>query len=349
MWSLVFALVLMAAAAISGVSAQQDTAPNLNAFEGSCSTDDDVPESDRALYEKTAMRFIGNLLGDKPETAHADLVDELQEKLPVPDFVRATEGARSNPQITELHIVHSYLLSQTTFGSDPVTIPCLASNHGPGFGAPEGRVDLLARPVPRQAFIIIEGQIRKDREAFILWLLPQQDGWRIGYYTSSKITILAKTSTDIWNLAREEQKRGHALISYLLYDTALKLADHGPNLQLGIRSEIIKEMLGLERPTEFQGAPPYTWTFDKVAYHVAAISPIAVGGAFNLIIAHNVEQTSDSQELERQNRAFINSFEEAHPEFESVFDGLVVQAVTPNGVRFGTVDQKRGGHQAGVP
>ena len=55
---------------------------------GRCMTDDDVPENERDPYEKSAMQFVETLIGEKPEEAYSDLVDELHGKLSADDFVR---------------------------------------------------------------------------------------------------------------------------------------------------------------------------------------------------------------------------------------------------------------------
>ena len=68
-----------------------------------------------------------------------------------------------------------------------------------------------------------------------------------------------------------------------------------------------------------------------------------MGGEFALRIAHKVAQTGDQHELDRQNRALIKAFGDAHPEYRQIFDGLVVQAVMPDGSSFGTVEQTRAG------
>jgi hypothetical protein len=322
------------------VGAQAQSLLTVNA--GSCLTDNEVPANERDPYEKSAMGFVETLLGDKPEEAYSELVDELRGKLSAEDFVRRiNQGVRQFQPFADLHIEHSYRESQITLGSGRNNVPCTAVASG-NLNAPEGRVMIAASPVPLQAHVIIEGRAKNNRWAFVLWLLPDQPRWRINGFYILPITILDRTATDIWNLARQERDRRHALNSYLLYVSAAQLAYRGPDLQLGIQPEIVKEMTALTVPSELKGEPPFEWKFSNDTYDVISVGPIGVGGVFDLRIVHKVAQTEDNRELERQNRALIKAFEDAHPDYVQVFDGLVVQAVMPNGSGFGTVEQTRG-------
>jgi hypothetical protein len=321
------------------VSAQAQSL--VNVFARHCFTDDEVPANERDLYEKLAMQFVETLIGDKPEEAYSELTDELRRQHSAEDFVRTVnQTVRPFRPLAGLRIDHSYRESQVTLGSGRSNVPCTAVAHG-NVDTPEGRVMIAVLPVPLQAHVIIEGKATNERWAFVLWLFPDQPSWRIGGFYIVPITILDRTATDIWNLARQEQQRGHSLNSYLLYISAAQLAYRGPDLQLGIQPEILREKAALEVPSELKGKPPFEWKFSNGTYHVISIGPIGAGGVFDLRLVHEVAQTEDDQALERQNRALIKAFEDAHPDYAQVFDGLVVQAVMPNGRRFGTVEQKR--------
>jgi hypothetical protein len=310
---------------------------------GACSTDDEIPANERAIYETPAMQFVETLLVDKPEEAYSQLADELRAKLAAGDFFRSVnQGVRPFRPFEGLRIAHSYRESQIRLGSGTTFVPCSEVAHG-NVNSPEGRVMIAALPAPLQAHVIIEGTTKNNRWAFVLWLSPSQQGWRINAFHILPITILDRSAIDLWNLARQERQRGHALNSYLLYASAAQLAFRGPNLQLGIQPEIEKEMGARETPSELKGEPPYEWKFPESTYHVIAIGPIGVGGEFVLRIVHKVAQTADQRELDRQNRALIKAFGDAHPEYRQIFDGMVVQAVMPDGNGFGTVEQTRSG------
>jgi hypothetical protein len=333
-----FSLVaVMLSTPIVGAQAQSPLNFGFNA--GRCLTDDEVPANERDPYEKSAMRFVETLLGDMPEAGYSELADELREKLSAEDFVRGiNQIVRPMRPFADLHVEHSYRESQITLGSGRRNVLCTAVANG-SMSTAEGRVLIAALPVPLQAHVIIEGKARNNRWAFVLWLFPDQPRWRINGFYILPITILDRTATDIWKLARQEQQRGHTLNSYLLYGSAAQLAYRGPDLQLGIQPEIVKEKAELTVPSDLKGEPPFEWKLSKDDYHVISIGPIGVGGVFALRIVHKVAETGDAQELERQNRALIKAFKDAHPDYALVFEGLVVQAVMPNGRGFGTVEQ----------
>ena len=309
---------------------------------GDCSTDDEVSANERFPYEQAALRFVETILGDKPQEAYAKLSPELQGKVSEEDFVRLVDGVRANRPVTELRIEHSYRESQVTLGSGISYVACTTVAQGV-ISKLDGRVMIAALPISLQAHVIVEGKARNNRWSFVLWLLPNQPGWQFAGFYMLPTSVLDRSATDLWNLARKEHQEGHNLNSYLLYVSAAQLAARGPNLQLGIEPEIRKEMSALTKPAELQGSPPFEWKFASGAFRVANIGPIGVGKVFDLSIVHLVAQTSNNQELERQNRALITGFQNAYPEYTQIFDGLVVRALRPDGTGYATVEQKRGG------
>jgi hypothetical protein len=220
------------------------------------------------------MQFVEALLGDKPEKAYSQLADELRAKLTADDFFRSVnEGVRPFRPFEGLHIEHSYRESQISLGSGAISVACSEVAHG-NVNSPEARIIIAALPVPLQAYVIIEGTTKNNRWAFVVWLSPKQQSWRINAFHILPIAILNRGAADLWNLARQEGQRGHALNSYLLYASAAQLAFRGPNLQLGIQPEIEKEMRTREIPSELKGEPPYEWKFPDNTYHVIAIGPM---------------------------------------------------------------------------
>lgn len=320
---------------LSAADAQAQSLFNLSL--GSCLTDDEVTAADRALYEKPAMRFVDSVIGENPKAAYLQLTDQFQAKLPADKFVRAvSQGVRPYGPFADLHVAHSYRDSQVTTGGNQSMVACTAVAHGDA-STPQGRVMIAVAPVPLQAHVIIEGKAKNNRWAFVLWLIAAEPEWRIAGFEIRPITILDRTAADLWTLARQEKERGDAFNAYLLYVSAAQLAYRGPDLQLGIQPEIMKELSALKLPSELSGKPPFDWKFSDQTYHVLTIGPIGVGSTFDLRIVHQVAQTGDDQELERQNQALIKDFAAAHPDYSRVFDGLVVQALMPNGRGFGTV------------
>jgi hypothetical protein len=304
-------------------------------------TDSEVPAAERALYERAAMQFVETLLADKPAEAHAQLVDELKEKVSVQQLKQLVDRmVLSLRPLSGLHVEHSFRVSQQTIGRGQRRVLATLQAGG-NTSTPEGRVSLNVSPIPLQAHVIIEASARNNRLGFILWLYSGEPNWRVAGVHILPVTVLNRSATDIWKLARQENQRGHALNAYVLYATATQLAFRGPNLQLGILEEIDSEMKRMAKPAEFDGNPPFEWKFGKDTYKVMTVGPIGVGGVFDLNIVHQVAQTNDDKALEQQNRALIKAFEAAHPEYSDVFDGLVLRAVRPDGRGFGTVEQKR--------
>jgi hypothetical protein len=177
-----------------------------------------------------------------------------------------------------------------------------------------------------------KSRIKNNGIAFTLWLIAEQE-WRVEYFQITPSSMVGKTASDMWALARKEQNSKHMFNAAVLYATANQLAYRGPNYQLGIDPEIKKEMSKLQVPRELQGNPPFAWKFGDDSFKIVNVSPIGVGGKIYLTITQEIAPWGAEQDADQRNRVLILDFIRAVPEYVSVFAGLVVGASEAGGHR----------------
>jgi hypothetical protein len=141
-------------------------------------------------------------------------------------------------------------------------------------------------------------------------------------------------------IAEVEQQRQHSFNAVILYTAALQLADRGPFLQLGLRSEIEKAVTDVAKPPILHGSLPFSWTFDKSSFKVTNVGPIGVGGKIYLLVDHEIEPWSQDKVADQKNRELIAALNKVVDEYKEAFAGLVIRAHERGGNRgFGTVHE----------
>jgi hypothetical protein len=319
------ALLLAAALLVTATAARAQTPPSLAA--GRCETDDEAPAAERTSYEETALQAVRAILSDRPGDAHVKFAPEVKRAITAADFSRAmSQRAQVWNPIEGLKVVHSYRLSDVVGGERSMMI-CTTVARG-NASTPEGRTYVAASPGRLQAHVIVEGEGRNNRFAFVLWLVLSEQEWQILRLEVNPVTVLGRSSTELWNESRAQRQRGYDFNAFLLLAAAMQLTNRGPTLQLGIAAEIEKELTALKRPAELAGAPPYTWTYGATAFQVLSVGATGAGTDFSLLIQHEVAGDPANDELERVNQVLMAGFKSARPEYTQAFDALVVRAIS---------------------
>jgi hypothetical protein len=331
------ALLLAAALLVAATAAHAQTSANLAT--GRCDTDDEAPAAERAAYEGTALQAVRAILNDRPGDAHVKFAPEIKRTINAADFSRAmSQRAQIWNPIEDLKVAHSYRLSDVVGGERSMMI-CTAVARG-NVSTPEGRVYVTASPGRLQAHVIVEGQGRNNKFAFVLWLAAAEQEWQILRLEVNPVTVLGRSSTELQSESRAQLQRGNDFNAFLLLAAAFQLTGRGPTLLLGIGPEIEKELTELKRPAELTGAPPYTWTYGGTAFRVLSVGATGTGADFSLMIQHEVAGDPANDELERLNQALAAGFKSARPEYAQAFDALVVRAITDGGRKtHGTVER----------
>jgi hypothetical protein len=299
-----------------------------------CATDDEIPPDKRATIEQAGLRFVQALVSLNTEAAYSELSSGAKQAVPRDKVaVLIAQVIQPIAPFSAVRVAQIHLVKVVTNAST-ARILC-----GSSLARPEDWVSVAVRPIAEQAHVLIDAQTKNNGWTFALWLAPEQD-WRVDYFNVVTSTMVGKTAHDLWDLARSEQQSNRNFNAAMLYITANQLASRGPNFQLGITSEIQKDMQKLQLPPQLQGQAPFIWKFGEHAYKILNVGPIGVGGKIYLTLTQETAPWGVDQEADQQNRALISDFARAVPEYTNVFAGLVVGAKERGGNRlFRTVDE----------
>jgi len=298
-----------------------------------CATGKEIPAGERAAIEQAGLRFVQALVSFNTEAAYTELSSGAKQAAPQ-DKVAALIAQVIQPMapFSAVRVAQIHLVKVVT--SAPTARILCGS-----LARPEDWVSVAVKPIAEQAHVLVDVQTRNNGWTFALWLAPEQD-WRVEYFTVVPSSMVGKTAHDLWDLARSEQQSKHNFNAAILYITASQLASRGPNFQLGITSEIQKDMQKLQLPTQLQGQAPFIWKFGDHEYKILNVAPIGVGGKIYLTLTQETAPWGADQEADQHNRALISDFARAVPEYTNVFAGLVVGAKERGGNRlFNTVDE----------
>jgi hypothetical protein len=305
-------------------------------FTTSCAADDEVSAKDREAVAQVALKFVQDALGPDTASAYTAFTADAKESVPLEQFVSGFQNTiKPMGPFKNLRVAHTYV-PQVTGGTQEQRVVC------GNLSSPEGWVAVNAKPGPAEAYAIVEGDTVNNTHAFVIWLLPEQSGWRVQYVHFATTTMVGKSAVDLQKIAATENAKQHTLNALILYVAALQLADRGPFFQLGIRPEIEKAIGNVPRPSILQGQAPFVWTFDKSTFKVLNVGPIGIGGKIYLLVSQEVEPWAEDKQADHENRDLINAFAKAYPEYKEAFAGIVVRAHERGGTRgFGTVEENQ--------
>jgi hypothetical protein len=290
-----------------------------------CRQDDQIPVDERAPIEAAALAFVRALVATDP-AAHSQMTSEAQRVVTRDALLAlARDNLEPGGPLEQLHVAETFLVQVAGTSS---TAPVICGKPGRA----EDRVSVTAAPIPKQAYVFLKAQSRYNGWIFVLLLKPE-DGWRVARLQFNIETIMGTSAQDYREAAHSEQNLGHPFNAAMLYLVAKQLAYRGPHVQLGIQSEIERELAAVELPDLLRGQPPFTWHLQEQTFRVLQVGPFGIRGKNYLSITHEILAWTQDAEADRRNRALIREFSRAVPEYSSAFAGLRVVAQEKGGKR----------------
>jgi hypothetical protein len=230
-------------------------------------------------------------------------------------------------------IQHTYFVELT--GKSPGNVVCAMD-----LTKPDGWESLAAASVPEQAHVILSAETRNNKLAFAVWLVPEQNTWKVQSFWMNVATLADKDSKDLWQLGHEQVAKKHNFNAALLYAAAGQVANRGPSIQLGITQAIREDTSKMDLPSEIQGQPPFSWKNGQVTFKVMNVGPIAIAGKMYVMIVHQVSPWQSEAQVDGWNKDLLSYFKQRFPEYSDIFSGLVARAIEEGTNRgFGTVEE----------
>ncbi|HEX3810552.1 MAG TPA: hypothetical protein VHW02_12740 [Rhizomicrobium sp.] len=328
------AIVVLAALLIAGGGIAYSSGLfkiNLGANAGSCQTDSEIAQQQRAAIDDAAMSYVRTVLGTNPADAYDLMTKEARAATTADKF-----GASLRPFIqamspeNNIKVAHTYYLQSSGSGPDARAI-C-----GPVSGYQW--VSLEIKPGQSQAHVEISGQSRNNDLAFNLWLLRDQSNWRVQYFHFGLSSIVGLPPETLLQRARQERDAGHLFNAAMLYAGVQATIDRGPAFQLGIQQELQEDLAKFQRPVELNGTPPFLWNMNGQKYSVAQVTIGGIAGKLGLAFILPQTTWNGFEEADKSNKAFLTAFIATHPDYARVFNFLVARALKPDrSGGFGTV------------
>lgn len=303
----------------------------------SCLTDTAIAASDRSAIDTLAIAATNDLVKGDYAAFNARMIEPVD--LPSLEALHAllSGGEPQAPSVT-----HSYLLRLN--GSDSVEGLC----GDPTRWDTRARVVLVDSKI--QAYVVLKLPTRNHDFAVVVGLVKGSAGWLVHLVHANVAASAGLTAHDLLEMARAQERKGHTFNSHMLYISAYQLADRGPKFALLARDEFEAEAKAAAKAPELEGTGPFAWTFGKTSYLVQTVGPTGFkDDGLCLQIRLVISPWSGWDDPKRLNRALIEAFDKARPEWREVFGCIIVRGVSPGGMTpaggdlYGTVYDREDG------
>jgi hypothetical protein len=281
--------------------------------------------------DSAAMNFVDALVRGDSDAAFSDLSADLRQKLSRAGLAEKISTIRQfepkNPRVE-----HTYLIQM---GKQPIDrVVC-----GTGL-EPNQRVTLSATNVPEQVHILLSAVTRNNRLAVTAWILPENGEWKVRGFWCNVAALADQGPLQLWEMAREQNRREHLFNAALFYTAALQLMNRGPDFEMGAAHAIREEMTHVVAPREIQGPAPFSWRDGDKSWKILNIGPLAIAGKIYVTISHEVPQIQTESQVDGWNKELLAYFKKRFPEYSDVFAGVAIRAHERGTNRgFGTVEE----------
>jgi hypothetical protein len=304
---------------------------SIGAVRHTCLIDADVSPEDRQPVEAVALSFVAATLGSNPSEAYAMMAAEARAVESNEAFSAAMHAAqREMGQYRDLRVAHTYLIESTGDGAaERAVCGRLASRRW---------ISVALRPERKQAYVVMSARTQNSDWDLTVWLVPDEGKWAVESFNTGVASLAGRSADDVLQLARNEKTAGHGFNAFMLHVALRALIERGPNLQLAIAQEAIKDVESLPVPPEVRGPPPFTWNLGGKECVVERATILGIEGKLGLIFMLPLTTWSGEDAADKYNREFLVGFIAAHPDYARVFEFLVARALTPDkSGGFGTV------------
>lgn len=304
---------------------------NIGVAAGKCQKDNEISVAQRDALDAVAMKVVGDALAKDTAAVYAAMTKEVKSKLSLDKFssgflpIVQQMGPFEDP-----HVVHTYFVQSVGTGPDTKIVCGPIEN--------DQWVSLAARPGLDQAHVLIEAETRNNDWALTLWLLPEDNGWRVQYFNMAVASIVGMTPDVLLAKAREERDSGHMFNAAMLYAGVQATIDRGPAFELGIGQSFRDDLSKFKTPPEMSGNPPFNWKMGGAEYRVGAVQVGGIAKQLGIMFLLPHDTWTNNEDADKANRDFILAFIKSHPDYTRVFSFLVARAYKPdNSGGFATV------------
>jgi hypothetical protein len=305
-----------------------------------CEVDGEIARGEAEAPLLVARKFAEAVLEGHSQDAYPMFVPELTAKITPETIAGLVSSLDIERPFSAPRPGHVYrLLVEGT--PQPETMLC-----GPA-SDPDKSVTLTALPIPEQFHVEQYAGTRNNDWSVTVWLVPDPGGWRVRGFFVGMRTAGGRSTRQLLIEARRQRAAGHGLNAAMLYIGVQALISRGHEFRMGIAPELESDLRTFQRPAEIAGEPPFHWRLGGRDFTISRLEIVGIGSKLHLVIYHSDPAWDgvDFARAELINRAVIDGFRRAHPEYVESFGGVAARLLRQDGEGgFGTAYDNETGY-----
>ncbi len=325
-------LGLVCALALGGGAAAAPPTPGaalLKKLSGpTCVVDTQIPASVRAEVEKAAREFVTRMAADDAAGAWSRTSPLFRQSVTFEQLGGMLARMKSHEPYGPFSLEHIYEIRDQRSGDPAQVCPDTDTDK-------VGTALAKALSAPLQYHVLLHADTPNYRMRVALWMLPGEHGHEVIGLHFQAVTVAGRDVKAFLELARAQAAKGHAFNATFLYLSARGASALGDQFQTAEAKTVLDEVAAaLAAPMpDLAGPPPWTWTLDGRPYQVFGANALSWRHRYTLVFQYRPADWDgkDAAAAEKINRATIEAFRKAHPDWDEAFDAIVVQALEPNG------------------
>ncbi len=306
-----------------------------------CLADDAIEPGVRAKAQGFSKAFFEAVLKRDGETAYA-MLSPAYRKAASRDAFDAALAALTQGGGDAFSKLGPRAIYQVSRERQPGRVIC---------GNSESGVQVNAMPGDPQVHVVYGAATPAHDWALTAWLLPAGNTWQVASFYVTISGIAGYDAARLQQLADVQAGKGHAFNAYMLMSAASATAYRGPDFQPILKPRIDAALAALKVPGELAGNPPRVWKLGGKSYSVEQVTIVGAEKQLGLVIQYRDpawDLTDPDGEV--RNRALIDAFAKAHPDWRQAFGFIVARILRPNeSMGWGTVFDAKGGFANAAP
>lgn len=327
-WILLLLLIAGAAGAFYYFKVRTDVSP----FVGQCYVDGAIEQGQRAALEAAAQRHLIDLRDEAPNVVRQSMSEKGQAGTSDEQLAQARNLMRTTE--SSFQVVQTFYQRMTVgHAVDGAMAPCETATIALGDTSATGHVLLSS--------LVSGGALTAD-----VWLTYEPGGWKVRATQIGKSAIGRNDGGHVWQMAHAQRQEGHALTASILYAVAGELLDRGRFLRTNTFADFERDAHTFTTAPEVRGSGPYTWPLGQDTFTVTLVNYTSTSdGHVVLDIHQRLPEWPGDAGADARNRALIDAFNAAHPEWKQIADTLAVRTEMPEpGHLFGTTFDRDNGY-----
>jgi len=293
-------------------------------YSATCDVDQEISSTEMANADSTAINFVQSIIGGNSNQVYSSLSNDAQSESGAARVAADIQFVDHMGPYENIHVIHTYLIQVKGGGGQMPPMVCGKSLVDPD------RILVSMLPISKQFYVQITAHTINNDWAIFVWLIPEQGTLKVRSFNFNASAISGYSSQDLAKLASYQNSHGNSLNAALLYETAEKISDRGPNVTLFWKQQLVKEVTRFSIPPAIAGSPPFIWRLGNQSFEIQSLGIIGVGGKLGIVFDRHLTTWPDDATVKEENQNFISAVIQAYPEFGESFGLILAKVFKPD-------------------